>query len=1003
MNATRRFPAMVHLAIPMFCLLGALAGRAQAAADGADPILQRLGVQRGVCAVLGLPDGGVDQLLELVRGSEITVYFQSGDPREVEDVRLRSAAAGLLGARLFVDLGELRHIHLADNLADAVIVSAGSGAAVDERELLRVLCPRGKALWAGREIVKPVPEGVDSWSHPFHGPDNNPQSTDQLARAPYLTQFLANPLFVPMPEISVAAGGRVFRAFGHIAHKSNQNAMLNTLICASVYNGTVLWQRPLPEGFMIHRNTMVATDDCLYLADHRSCKVIDAASGEVREEIVVPEGISDGPVWKWMAIRDGVLYALVGGEEIAISTQPSQVRGLGHWPWGMWPGHDYSDPKNSFGFGRTFIALDLSSKKLLWSHREKEYLDARGVCLSDGRIFYTCPEKFIGCLDLQHGRNVWKNQDSDLLEAIGPNGPAQHYVTGYATTAYIKSHKNYLFFAGPQRSRLVVASADDGRLLWTKEHGNFLLVLREDGVYAAGPQQPGPADTLNGYRFAYEDGRVLDQLPMRRACTRATGSVDSIFYRANEGTMRIQTADRSVHHIAPMRPPCQDGVIISDGMLLWGPWMCGCQLSLYGHIGLTAAGSFNFRPGLDESRLERLSDASEVSPLPINDGDWPAHQRDNARSSVTSAEIPGRVVPQWTFQVPASGFPTAPVTAGGFVFLGDRNGRVYAVSADSGELRWQAFTGGAIYVAPAIAEGRLFVGSADGRVYAFEAATGRPLWRFRAAPADRWIPVYGQLMSTWPVSGGVVVDKGTVYAAAGIAHYDGTHVYALDAATGQVKWYNDSSGTTSPEMDHGVSLQGELSIRDGELRFLAGSVHEEARYDLATGKCLNEPVRVPSSGYHTAFYGYFPDYGKYTSLDCALADGRSLCYDVSYEGSWQSSLRLVPSGVAAERKPLSRWGLQFRRGKEPASIWEQKQTQWYNAFIVAQATVVAAGHAEPLESATSFLKAFHVADGRTLWQHELSGKVVKGGAATNHARQFFVALEDGKLLAFAAQ
>ena len=35
-----------------------------------------------------------------------------------------------------------------------------------------------------------------------------------------------------------------------------------------------------------------------------------------------------------------------------------------------------------------------------------------------------------------------------------------------------------------------------------------------------------------------------------------------------------------------MRPPCQDGVIISNGHLYWGPWMCGCQLSLYGNIAL---------------------------------------------------------------------------------------------------------------------------------------------------------------------------------------------------------------------------------------------------------------------------------------------------------------------------------------------------------------------------------------------------------------------------------
>ena len=78
----------------------------------------------------------------------------------------------------------------------------------------------------------------------------------------------------------------------------------------------------------------------------------------MRDEIVVPEGLADGAVWKWMAMQDGVLYALVGGPEIQVDTITSSVRGMGHWPWGMWKGHDYSDPRTNFGFGRTFLAID---------------------------------------------------------------------------------------------------------------------------------------------------------------------------------------------------------------------------------------------------------------------------------------------------------------------------------------------------------------------------------------------------------------------------------------------------------------------------------------------------------------------------------------------------------------------------------------------------------------------------------------------------------------------
>jgi outer membrane protein assembly factor BamB len=338
------------------------------------------------------------------------------------------------------------------------------------------------------------------------------------------------------------------------------------------------------------------------------------------------------------------------------------------------------------------------------------------------------------------------------------------------------------------------------------------------------------------------------------------------------------------------------------------------------------------------------------------------------------------------------------------VFFGDRNGTLRAIDAVDGKVRWSEHTGGPIFVAPCVADGRLFAGSADGRVYAFEAATGRRLWTFRAAPADRWISVYDRLMSTWPVAGGVVVQDGTVYAAAGIAHYDGTHVYALDAATGEVRWYNDSSGATSAKANHGVSLQGELAIEDGELRFVGGGVHELARYDAATGRCLNQPTDAPQSRFHTSFYAYYPQYGRYAFLDCTLEDGRSLCYDCTYEGSWHSNLALLPAqpqDAPRPSKPVSRWGVQRRQGQTQASpIWQHQAGRRFNAFIVGPDRLLAAGHTVSDADNASFLAIANISDGTPAWAEPLSGSVVKGGLAVDHQQRVFVALEEGKILAF---
>ncbi|MHC4353036.1 MAG: outer membrane protein assembly factor BamB family protein, partial [Planctomycetota bacterium] len=805
-----------RLQISVVCTFVILIG----AVHGADDSLERLSsalneveTRNDILAVIGSPAPPVRSVLsDFVVDRGMVVYIQSSEPEELADLRDMAEGYMALGNLIFVEEAKPDSVSLADNLAGVVYVCDSVKGEVSEKELLRVAYPGATILVGGKRIVKPPVTGTDSWSHVHHGPDNNPQSTDRRARAPYITQFLADPLFCPMPEVSVAAGGKVFRAFGHIAHKANQNAMLNTLICANAYNGTILWQRPLKEGFMIHRNTMIATPEILYMADDESCKLIDTQTGRVKDEIVIPEGIADGPVWKWMAMEDGVLYALIGGTEASIRTQPSKTPGLGHWPWGMWDGHDYKNPKTNFGFGRTFVAIDPGTKKILWQHNSDDYLDSRGVCMKNGRIYFYSTQKFLACLDTKKRDIAWKNSDADLLDAIGPDGRAQLYITGYSTQTFIKCNNDYVLFAGPQRSRLVIASAKDGKLLWQKEGGNLQMVLQADGFYAAGPQNQDV-----GAKYAYADGKVLARLPRRRACTRATGSIDSIFFRTPGGTVRVEKATNNAQHIAPMRPPCQDGVIISDGHLYWGPWMCGCQLSLYGHISLAPAGDFNFQPALDDARLERgAGNIKSVEKFRVRRGDWPTYMGNNGRIPQTNAKIPKQVETRWTIDATTE-TPTAPVTAGGVVFIGDRSGAVQAIDSD-GQQKWKAYTGGAIYYSPAVSRGRVYAGSADGWVYAFEAATGRRLWRFRVGPAARRIPVYGKLISTWPVSGGVVVHKGMVYAAAGIAHYDGTYVVALDAVTGKVKWYNDKSGTMSEKVNSGVSLQGGLAIRNNELQ-----------------------------------------------------------------------------------------------------------------------------------------------------------------------------------------
>jgi len=81
--------------------------------------------------------------------------------------------------------------------------------------------------------------------------------------------------------------------------------------------------------------------------------------------------------------------------------------------------------------------------------------------------------------------------------------------------------------------------------------------------------------------------------------------------------------------------------------------------------------------------------------------------------------------------------------------------------------RWTYTTGSYVDTRPAVAGGTVYAGSDDGTVYALDAATGGLRWAYTA----------GDSVSDPAVAGGAV--------------YVGSHygkVYALDAATGHLRW-----------------------------------------------------------------------------------------------------------------------------------------------------------------------------------------------------------------------
>jgi outer membrane protein assembly factor BamB len=291
-----------------------------------------------------------------------------------------------------------------------------------------------------------------------------------------------------------------------------------------------------------------------------------------------------------------------------------------------------------------------------------------------------------------------------------------------------------------------------------------------------------------------------------------------------------------------------------------------------GAMALCPAGDFRFdRSVADGERLEKgPGEPSKVAPLETSPKDWPTYRGNNAHNASSQASLPKKPIKKWETEPQRGVTPTLPTAADGLVFLGGDDGKVRALSAQTGQTRWSFLTAGPIRVAPTISNSRAYVGSGDGYVYCLEAATGRLLWRFRAAPVERRIMVYERLCSNWPVNTGVLVQDGIAYVGAGLIDTDGTYVYALDAATGAVKWQNNSSGHLNKTIRKGVSAHGRLAIAGGKLWMAGGNVVSPAVYDLKTGECLNKgPVLGPPQTNRGEEVGVFND--KYM-----LAGGRLL-------------------------------------------------------------------------------------------------------------------------------
>ena len=206
---------------------------------------------------------------------------------------------------------------------------------------------------------------------------------------------------------------------------------------------------------------------------------------------------------------------------------------------------------------------------------------------------------------------------------------------------------------------------------------------------------------------------------------------------------------------------------------------------------------------------------------------------------------------RWRKRIGAS--ETSPLLVDGKLYVGDWNGKIWAIDADSGDTLWTFQTKGQVKAALTLSGGRLYAASYDHYLYALDVRNGKLLWRAKAQPrlgklgtfystpaaaygrvyigsTDRKVYSYGASTGKlrWShrtggfVYGSPAIWRKRVY----VGSYD-KHFYAFDAATGEIVWRFKANGPIS----------GSATVMGGRVYF---STLRDRTYalDARTGKEL---------------------------------------------------------------------------------------------------------------------------------------------------------------------
>jgi len=778
--------------------------------------IEEAGFQGGLVVHVGATNTDLGRQLAAGEARAVVqVLLKDGVGEAREALRER----GLLG-RVFADSWDGGRLPQVDSSVNLLIVEAS----VDPIEVKRVVAPGSVALikkgsdWERMTVARGAE--IDDWTHYLYDAGNNPASKDAKVAAPKHMQWWAPPNYSRSHEIessvpiAVSAGGRMTYIVDEGLTGVTDPRLPETwvLVGRDAFSGVMLWKVPLPKwGWpqwrperanqpfniqdysaskppvsLARRLVMDADHVFVTLGWQAPVTMLDAVTGQTLATFKGTAGTQE------ILHDQGVLYLLVN-----------------------------ENPQERRNAMNRVVAVDPKTKQILWKSRSGRIQPE--MFAAQGEHVYYQTEKETVCLDRNSGEVKWQR--------VG-NWRSDYYQGGTGLVATERAV--YLV----SRRSLLALNRASGELLWagrgmvSSAGGNSPNLFEIDGVVwgAYGPRngfQGLDAATGKPAKSLHEGNTISQGHHIRCFRAKATSRYLIWPYRGTE-FLGLDGKEHSRHDW--VRGSCRYGSMPANGMLYVPPHQCYCYqgVLLNGFMALAPR-----RDAVDTPQPRLVEGPAFNAEITGQAGaeDWPCYRRSHLRLGSTGTKVGAEPKAEW--QVNLGGRLAPPVVANGHLYVVQtEQGVVHALDAETGKAKWRFATGYGIDSPPTFDKGRVLFGCANGYVYCLRAIDGELAWRFRAAPSERRVIVDDRLESPWPVGGSVLMVNGVAYVVAGRSSYldGGLFLYALDPATGRVKYFHNYEGPPYEEGEIGgrcfemEGCKGDLLSTDGERLYLYANI-----------------------------------------------------------------------------------------------------------------------------------------------------------------------------------